>query len=155
MKRIICIGNRYRFCDAAGPMVYDLLARRDLLPEVELVDGGLAGLDLLRFVQGARRVVFVDAVVGFDEADGVFVLNADEAAVCAEAAFDHAAGLAYLLRVLPQVLDGQLPEVLLVGIQGEPNDSAVETAAELSLSLAVEGGARGFLGHVDLSGVRG
>ena len=70
-------------------------------------------------------------------------------------AFDHAAGLAYLLRVLPQVLDGQLPEVLLVGIQGEPNDSAVETAAELSLSLAVEGGARGFLGHVDLSGVRG
>ena len=34
--------------------------------------------------------------------------------------FDHGAGLAYLLTVLPKVCDGELPEeIVLVGLEGE------------------------------------
>ena len=45
--RIICVGNRLVAADAAGPQVHDRLAGRPLPPGVELVDGGLQGLDLL------------------------------------------------------------------------------------------------------------
>ncbi len=37
--------------------------------------------------------------------------------------FDHGAGLAYLLAVLPKVCDGELPEeIVLVGLEGECTD---------------------------------
>lgn len=139
MKRIICVGNRYNAQDAAGPMVYDHLVRGVLPRDVEVIDGGLAGLDLLRFVQGAQRVVFVDAVSGSDGPDGVVVLDVDEAARRAGAVYDHSAGLGYLLRVLPEVCEGTIPEVLLVGVQGVPDQSTIAAAADMSLTIAVEG----------------
>lgn len=139
MKRIICVGNRYNQQDAAGPMVYDRLTRRELPRDVEVIDGGLAGLDLLRFVQGAQRVVFVDAVSGSDGPDGVLVLDVDEAARLAGAMYDHSAGLGYLLRVLPEVCEGTIPEVLLVGVQGVPDQSAIAAAADMSLMIAIAG----------------
>ena len=154
MKRIICVGNRYSPRDAAGPLVHDRLTQRELPCDVEVIDGGLAGLDLLRFLQGAQRVVFVDAVFDSDSPDGVVVLDADDAARHAGAAYDHSAGLAYLLRVLPQVCEGEIPEILLVGVQGVPDQSTIAAAADLSLTIAVEGHQKDWATEAALTGVR-
>ncbi|MBI3976747.1 MAG: hydrogenase maturation protease [Chloroflexi bacterium] len=139
MKRIICVGNRFIPADAAGPRVYDALVRRELPDGVQVVDGGLAGLDLLRFVEGVERVVFVDRVVGFGRPGEVVVLDAVEAAVAGGTRYDHAAGLTYLLRALPVVCEGALPDVLLVGIEGEPDEAAIAAAAALSLQVVIRG----------------
>ncbi len=152
MKRIICIGNRYKPNDMAGPMVHDQLAQRELPPDVEVVDGGLAGLNLLRFVEGAERVVFVDAVAGSDVSDGIVLLDVDDAARQAGAEYDHSAGLAYLLRVLPQVCEGTIPEILLVGIQGVPDQSTTVAAADLSLKVATREHDREWPARTTLSG---
>jgi hydrogenase maturation protease len=131
-RRIICVGNRYVPEDAAGPQVYERLRGRALPPGVELVDGGLGGLDLLSLVEDAEQVVFVDAIAG-DAPDGtVVVLDADEAAATAGPRYDHAAGLAYLLRALPAVCAGRVPRVQVVGLAG-PN--GVDRAAALALQL--------------------
>ncbi|MFH1418396.1 MAG: hydrogenase maturation protease [Planctomycetota bacterium] len=153
MNRIICVGNRYVAQDAAGPMVYDRLTRRELPCDVEVIDGGLAGLDLLRFLPGAERVVFVDAVFGSDQPDGVVVLDAGDAAKHADAAYDHSAGLAYLLRVLPQVCEAKMPEVLLVGVQGVPDQSTIAAAADMSLTIAAQGHVGDSSTKVTLTGV--
>ena len=152
MKRIICIGNRYDPRDAAGPMVHDLLVQRELPPDVEVIDGGLAGLNLLRHVDGAERVVFVDAVSSCDVPYRVVLLDVDDAARQAGTKFDHSAGLAYLLRVLPQVCDGAIPEVLLVGIQGAADQGAIAAAADLSLTVAADGHDQDCLTRTALSG---
>ena len=47
MKRIICVGNRHSAADAAGPLVYERLARMERPLDIEVIDGALAGLDLL------------------------------------------------------------------------------------------------------------
>ncbi len=65
MKRIICIGNRFVEEDSAGYQVFQELSLKPLPEDVELIDGGLAGLDLLRFIEGAEEVVFVDSISGF------------------------------------------------------------------------------------------
>ena len=37
-KRIICVGNRYRPEDSAGPMVYDQLVNDKLPKDIEVID---------------------------------------------------------------------------------------------------------------------
>lgn len=138
MKRIITVGNRYVPEDAAGPRVCDRLRAQALPSDVEVIDGGLAGLDLLGFVEGAERVVFVDRSVGASP-QAVFAAPALELELGDSAGYDHGAGLGYLLRMLPKLLDGPQPEVLLVGVEDEPSAPVVEQAATLALQVAVEG----------------
>ena len=138
-KRIICVGNRYRSDDSAGPMVYDQLVSDGLPEDIEVIDGGLAGLNLLRFIHGADRVVFIDAVNGFKPSGGVIVLDAKDASRHADTGFGHSAGLSYFLRVLPEVHDGKLPEIFVVGIEGTPDSDKILEAAEVSLKIATLG----------------
>jgi hypothetical protein len=55
-------------------------------------------------------------------------------------AHTHAAGLPYLLRVLPEVLDAPLPEIVVLGIPATADEEMLDRAARLSLE-AVHGGA--------------
>ena len=135
LKRIICVGNRLMQEDIAGPMVFDQLATRSLPNDVELIDGGLAGLDLLRFISGADLVIFVDTLNGFESSNPVRIVSIDDAARHADAIFDHSAGLTYLLQILPHVHEGKLPEIFLVGIEDLADPHEITNAAELCLEL--------------------
>ena len=132
--RIICIGNRFFKPDAAGPMVYDLLSRRQLPESVELIDGGLAGLNLLRFLENAGLVVFIDTVSGFRESPGIVILDSFESLHIDEDC-DHNTGLSYLLRIAPLVLTGGMPFIILIGIEGEPDSSLCAQAAQKCLDI--------------------
>ena len=134
--RIICVGNRFVDGDDTGPQVYDRLSHMALPPDVDIVDGGLLGLNLLRFAEGADRLVFVDSVSGFGREGEVLVLDAMEAADGMAASYGHSCGLAYLLRVLPEVCEGGMPQVLLVGVEGSATEPMISRAADLSIKLA-------------------
>ncbi len=129
--RIICVGNRLLPGDDLGPRVHDLLAGSALPDGVELVDGGLYGLDLLRSVEGAGRAVFVDAVAGFAPPGEVVALGRDEVSALAHGAWGHDAGLPHLFHLLPRVCDGELPEILLIGAE-HPADVAQVAARALA-----------------------
>ncbi len=143
MKRIICIGNRLFAPDATGPLVYDILTESGPPAEVEIVDGGLAGLDLLPLLGNGDRVVFVDAAWGLADEPGVVVV--DEARLLAAsdpAPYGHGAGLPFLLRMRRQIFpDAALPEVLLVGIEGEADPGALREAAAVAVRVASFGAA--------------
>lgn len=140
-RRIICIGNRLVAPDAAGPAVYEHLQGMELPAGVEVIEGGLAGLALLPFLEQGGRVIFVDAVAGFSLPGTVVVL--DQQTIIAsldDDHYDHDAGLPYLLSVLPRVCDGELPEeIVLVGVEAEFDAPLIEKAAELSLLIAENG----------------
>ena len=139
MKRIICIGNRYLPEDAAGFAVLGSLLKMKLPDDIEVIDGGLAGLDLLRFIEGAERVVFVDSVSGFDTDGSVVHLDAAEVADLANQRFDHSSGLPYLLRVLPDACQGSIPQIVVLGIEGVPDEQTVKKASTLALKIAMAG----------------
>jgi hydrogenase maturation protease len=133
-SRIICIGNRFFQPDAAGPMVYELLSRLQLPERVELLDGGLAGLNLLRYLEDVGRVVFVDSISGFRESPGIVVMDSFESLHIAPD-YDHNTGLSYLLRLAPLVLTGGLPIIILVGIEGGPNSELCAQAAQMCMDI--------------------
>lgn len=141
MKRVICIGNRFVDEDAAGPRVHDRLQTLELPDDVEVVDGGLCGLDLLRLVDGAERVVFVDSVSELGPAGAVLQLDCADVAATAPSSFGHDAGLGYLLRVLPLACDEPLPAIEVVGVAHPADETSIDRAARLCASLV--GGAHG------------
>ncbi len=138
---IICIGNRFVTDDAAGLAVYDKLNGKDLGMEIELIEGGTAGLNLLSFLEQGGRVVFVDSVRNITTPGEMVILSEKEiVSTLSHKHFGHDAGLPYLLSVLPKVCEGTLPEeILLVGIESEYSSQTIENAARLSLALALKG----------------
>jgi hydrogenase maturation protease len=136
VRRIVCLGNALRDDDRAGPEVHARLARTELPGDVEAVDGGLLGLDLLGAMEGARSVVFVDSVRGFGAPGEVVVLSPEE--IAAGGAFDHAAGLPYLLGVYRALLPPPLPRVAVVGVEEPAGAAALDEAARVALALCTE-----------------
>lgn len=138
---IICIGNRLVAADAAGMMVFDRLQEKVLPKGVELIEGGLAGLNLLPLLEKGGRVVFVDAVQGFTRPGEVVLLDAHEiGGIASGAHYDHSAGLPYVLAVLPRVCDGRPPEeIFLVGLEGECGTETIDRAARLGIAVAANG----------------
>lgn len=64
---VLGIGNILLSDEGFGVRVVEYLAEQGGLPEnVELVDGGTLGPELLHFVTGAERLIIVDAVKGAD-----------------------------------------------------------------------------------------
>ncbi len=139
---IICIGNRFVAGDAVGAQVFDRLLEMPSLPaEVKIVEGGTAGLNLLPLLEEGGRVVFVDAVSGFTKPGEIVLLETREIVSTLDTAhFDHEAGLAYLLAVLPKVCDGDMPEeIVLVGLEGECTAQMIDQAARMSITIAAHG----------------
>lgn len=138
---IVCVGNRLVPEDALGPRVFERLRAAAGEGAIErgiaLVDGGLRGLDLLPEIERASHVVFVDAVL-LDEPGAIVELAGDAGIALddAEGRYDHAAGLAYLLRALPHVCEGAPPSWELVGAAGAPDDALVSSVAAQALALA-------------------
>ncbi|NOY14246.1 MAG: hydrogenase maturation protease [Deltaproteobacteria bacterium] len=118
MRRIICIGTLLAADDAAGPLMFRRLAREALPEDVELIDGGTRGLDLLPLFDGAQSVILIDQVEGFLSAPGVVLLQEDELLQATAKHFDHQVGLGYLLQILPRVCEIAVPELCMLGIEG-------------------------------------
>jgi len=137
--RIICVGNRYASGDDTGPRVFDFLARKPPPEDVEIIDGGLSGLNLLGLVEDAKRVIFVDSISGFGRQGEVVVMDGMEAGSETSMNYGHSGGLSYLLRVLPEVIKDELPEVLLVGVEGLADDQTIACAADTCMRLIMEG----------------
>ena len=135
MKRIICIGNRYIPQDSAGPRVYDRLQRFTLPHNVEVIDGGLSGLNLLRAVEGAERVVFIDSINGNCQPRGFVILKPSEVGAQAENGPHHAAGLPYLLRILPAVCDGPLPCIVVLGVAQLAGEGTLDRVATQAVKM--------------------
>ena len=131
--RIICVGNLLLSADAAGMLVLAELRSRPLNRDIDLVEGGLDGLDLLPWFEGCKRVVLVDRVVGFGSPDSVLQLElADILAHCHQD-YSHSGGLLYLLNSLPYLDLDPMPVVCLIGIEGTGSPRSVQWAADLAL----------------------
>ena len=130
MIRILCIGNCYIEPDSLGARVYDLLSQTELPPDVEVIDGGLAGLNLLPLLDGCERIVFVDTILG-DDPTGLQILRADE--VESAEVYGHASGLGYLLGAWRALGDGPDQAVFVVGAA---EAESARKVADAALALA-------------------
>ncbi|MEW6659185.1 MAG: HyaD/HybD family hydrogenase maturation endopeptidase [Thermodesulfobacteriota bacterium] len=126
---LIGLGNILMRDEGVGVQAVRALEKGwELPPELEVVDGGTSGLDLLPYIEGRDRVLFVDAVNFHQEPGYIGVLeNREIPALFATKDSLHHLGLMDVLATA-QLLDVLPREVCLIGIQ----PLSLETGLELS-----------------------
>ena len=142
---ILGLGNPLRGDDGVGCRVAEELARRELPPGVQALDGGAAGLGLLDLLEGWKRVVIVDAAeMGRRPGEFVRFTPAGVRLASASGRFSlHHAGLSEVLA-LADALGRPLPEVVIFGVQparvgwGEGLSPAVEAALPALIAAVLE-----------------
>ena len=98
---ILGLGNALRGDDGVGPAVIEWLDQQALPAEVEAVDGGTAGLDIVSTLMGRERAIIVDAA-NVGRAPGEWVRFTPDAARLKDNAMAlslHSAGLAEALAL--------------------------------------------------------
>lgn len=128
---VLGIGNELYRDDGVGVVVARELAARGLPAGVEVIEGRVGGLDLLFEMEGAARVIIVDAV-DLGLAPGTvraFAPHEVDFSRLQAIASLHQVGLADVLE-LGRLLD-LTPDIQIVGIQPE------EVSAGFALTAAV------------------
>lgn len=142
---VVGIGNTLMSDDGAGVFAVEELLNRYIFPDnVELLDGGTKGLELLPFIEGKRKLLFIDAVNFNKEPGATGELTKDEIPdyfvtklSVHQIALPDLIGAGKLLGTLPD-------EFHLIGIQPERIDighgmtNAVKEGFEELLSKVIE-----------------
>ncbi|GBD98472.1 hydrogenase 2 maturation protease [bacterium BMS3Abin07] len=133
---IIGIGNILMSDDGVGVFAVQELMKRYSFPDnVELIDGGTKGLELLPFVEGKKKLLFVDAV-NFDKEPGTLgELSKDEIPgyfatklSVHQIALPDLVGAGRLLGTLPE-------DIHLVGIQPESTETGYGMSTQVKRSF--------------------
>ncbi|MGE4344995.1 MAG: HyaD/HybD family hydrogenase maturation endopeptidase [Geoalkalibacter sp.] len=133
---VLGLGNALMADDAFGGRVVEFLQNQYVFdPEVEVLDGGTLGLDLLPRFEGVSRLLLIDAVDMGAKPGRVFRLEGDEVPrAFSDKLSVHQMGLKDLLAVAE--LQGDLPqEVVLWGVQPGCIEMRLEMTAEVSAAL--------------------
>ncbi|MHA1580574.1 MAG: hydrogenase maturation protease [Candidatus Freyarchaeota archaeon] len=118
-KRVVVIGvgNLLLGDEGVGVRVVEELTKMDLPPHVEVVDGGTGGIVLLNLMEGADRVILVDAVLGGGSPGEIYVLSLDGLIGGRVKFFSlHEMDLLSVLRIGKE-LDKLPPELVLIGVE--------------------------------------
>ncbi len=133
---VVGIGNILLGDEGVGVHVLNELRDRYCFPDgVELIDGGTMGLDLLPFIEGRQRVIFIDAVDFGAEAGAVGELRGGEIPE------RLSSKLSVHQIALPEMLSagrllGTLPEeICLVGIQPKSIDPGFGLSPEIEAKV--------------------
>ncbi|MBN1442418.1 MAG: HyaD/HybD family hydrogenase maturation endopeptidase [Planctomycetes bacterium] len=131
-KLILGIGNILLRDEGVGVRVIEALRRRSPVPDVELVDGGTAGFDLVDAIAGREKIVVVDAMDMDEEPGSVRRLDPSELEPGGDRPLSlHEFGLLDTLHLAGRL--GCSPaEVVIFGVQ--PAD--LSTGLELSPQVA-------------------
>lgn len=121
MKKVLIVGvgNILMGDDGVGPYVVNRIVDSGcILPEdVEVMDGGTAGLDLLHAMQGREKVIIVDALNVDDRPGSVYRFGPENLRPAANRMSLHEVGVRETIRVLRMM--GENPKVEIVGIVPE------------------------------------
>lgn len=133
---VLGLGNLLMTDDALGSQVIEKLKSNYVFPEqVELIDGGTLGLDLLPRFEGVKRLLVIDALQMGAEPGEIFRLEGEEVPrAFANKLSVHQMGLQDLLAVAE--LQGHLPAQLVVwGAQAKSIEMGMELSPEVETSM--------------------
>jgi hydrogenase maturation protease len=137
---ILGLGNALRGDDGVGPAVIEWLDRQALPAEVEAVDGGTAGLDIVSTLMGHERAIIVDAA-NIDRVPGAWarfmpdvtrLKDHDTTLSLHSAGLAEALALGAALNVLPQT-------IIIYGVQPQNVDWSPQLSAEVQAAVTAVG----------------
>lgn len=132
---VLGIGNILLRDEGIGVRVVEAMRSMPLPADVELVDGGTGGADLLDLIADRKKIIVIDAMNSGDAAGSIRRLAPDDLARHDRPALSlHEFGLLETLRMARHM--GCAPrEVVVIGVRPETIDSGLELSAPVAAAI--------------------
>lgn len=133
---VLGLGNILLSDEGVGVHAVNALQKRYFFsPQVEIIDGGTMGLDLLPLFQDGDRILIIDAVDFGRSAGYIDVIEGDAIPSALNAKLSvHHIGLSDLLFTA-KLTRASPPEVCLIGIQPKSLDVGLDMTQEIHAQL--------------------
>ncbi len=130
MKRVIGCGNLLQQDEGVGVHLIEYLRTQPVPQGVELIDGATGGFDLLPFIEGARRIVIVDAVKGGAEPGTIYKFGPEDYQT---ESFPKTSLHDVCLKDIFEIvkMTGPLPEITIFGVEPKTIDWGMELTEEV------------------------
>ncbi|HAW59874.1 MAG TPA: Ni,Fe-hydrogenase maturation factor [Actinobacteria bacterium] len=128
---VLGAGNILLRDEGIGVHVIREMEKMDLPPNVELLDGGTLGIDILNLIEGADKLVIVDAVKTEAETGAIFRFRPEDIKTVSKGYKTslHQIDLFEALKIA-KLMD-QYPESIVIGVQPGKIDWGLELSPEL------------------------
>ncbi|MCL2899433.1 HyaD/HybD family hydrogenase maturation endopeptidase [Brenneria tiliae] len=149
---VLGIGNLLLSDEAVGVRIIEALERRySFAPQIDILDGGTSGMELMEAMAGRDHLIVADAVLTGQAPGELVVLRDDEVpALFTRKISPHQLGLSDVLMALR--LTGEFPQKLtLVGV--EPESLEVHIGLTASVTRALEPALQQIIAALRQSGV--
>ncbi|MDA8234222.1 MAG: HyaD/HybD family hydrogenase maturation endopeptidase [Clostridia bacterium] len=132
---VLGVGNILREDEGVGIHATQALSRRELPPNVEILEGGTAGIELLHLIEEVDHLVVIDAMDAKAEPGAIFKFQPGDVSVFPDnfGMSFHQVGLLEVLN-MAKILD-KLPETMIFGIQPQSMDWGLELTPALEAKL--------------------
>jgi hydrogenase maturation protease len=134
---ILGIGNILLRDEGVGVHVANQLQTMDLPPDVEVMDGGTLGLNLLYYIEGRKKVIVIDTV-GIGDPPGTIYRFTDQELGIKKSFLRTAHGIDIVDVVKTAEMLGKKPEeIVFIGIEPEDIDEGLEPTALIAKRIPV------------------
>ena len=124
---VLGVGNILLSDEGFGVRVAEALLQRFRFPEeVEVLDGGTLGIELMRFLDGAQRLILIDAIHGTEPGSFREICGEAVQLYFREKTSLHELGIQEVLASLA-VMEKPIQEIVVIGV--------VPLSLEISLDL--------------------
>jgi hydrogenase maturation protease len=129
---VLGIGNILQKDDGIGVhIVNNMIDKGAKTPDVEYLDGGTAGYDLLDSMKGRKKIIIIDALKADDSPGSVYRFPAEKLTMSTTGFSLHDAGVPSMIKMLD--IMGEKPEIEIIGIV--PEDI---TSLDIGISKSLE-----------------
>ncbi len=118
---ILGVGNTIQMDDGIGVHVIEAMKNKPLPPNIELIDGGTLGYDLLGIIEGRKKIIVVDAVKGQQPPGTLYKFSPED--VPTDNNYDslHQLGIIEAIR-LAGLQDKAPDKTIIIGVEPEVID---------------------------------
>jgi hydrogenase maturation protease len=133
---VLGIGNVILKDEGIGVHVAEKMKQMALPPDVEVMDGGIKGLDLLYFIEGRKKVIVVDAVKA-GAPPGTLFRFTDNDLADKKGFIRSAHGIDFSDVVAIAKFQGNKPEIVFLGIEPEDIGAGMELSPLIEKNIPV------------------
>lgn len=115
---VLGVGNILLQDEGFGVRVIEEMTRRFSFPsDVQVLDGGTLGMELMRFIDGTEKLILIDAIAGGKNPGTLYEFKNEQVkAYFKEKVSAHELGIQDVLAVL-EVIEKPIAEMVVLGIQ--------------------------------------
>ena len=134
---ILGIGNILLKDEGVGVRVAETMMKMELPPDVEVLEGGVKGLDLLDYIEGREKVIVVDAVKAGSPPGTLFRFTDKDLAV-KKGIMRSAHGIDFSdVIAVAKFLGSKPEEIIFLGIEPADLSASMELSPEIEKMVPV------------------